>query len=215
MDYKKTFINGCLVLLAALTTSGCSSLLDKAGGKFPPDSLASVGNNKIIVVGKMELFPPLQHGEQMVYSNAERAFVNKAFVVTDDKLHDVKLISPSWISIRHAAQVELGQTFFYEENFTNVLLYSGSFVQMTYRSENTAYSESTIYEGKLILPGGYKFNLTPGDKAVYIGTFQYYRDASNNITKVKLKDEYTQANEEFRKKYGASVDLKNPKPVKF
>ena len=44
--------------------------------------------------------------------------------------------------------------------------------------------------------------MAPGDKAVYIGTVQYFRDEFFDTTKVVVKDNYAKANAEFRQKFG-------------
>lgn len=209
--YLKLFFGTTFLLYL----TGCGSLMSKVGGKFPPDSMASIGNDEILVVGKIELFPPLKKSEQDVYSTATKAFVNKALIVTDEEVQDVRNITPSGFSIRHVAATELGKTFFYEEDFSDPLIYSGGFVQMKYYSYGSGYRETTIVENKLMLPGGLKFTPNKSDKAIYIGTIQYYRDENNNITSIKLKDEYEEANEIFKKKYNSSVKLAKVKPVKF
>jgi hypothetical protein len=57
------------------------------------------------------------------------------------------------------------------------------------------------------LPAGFKFNIKPGDKAVYIGKLTYERDDFNSITKVRLDDNYKAAAREFHKKFGSSYKL--------
>lgn len=57
-------------------------------------------------------------------------------------------------------------------------------------------------------PGGLKATIRPRDKAVYIGTIRYYRDEFFDVSKVRIKDDYTHAKAEFKKKFGKKYSLR-------
>jgi hypothetical protein len=62
----------------------------------------------------------------------------------------------------------------------------------------------------------FKAGLGSSDKAVYIGTIQYYRDEFFNLKKVVIKDDYQRANSEFKKRFktGMTLDKALLAPVK-
>ena len=75
---------------------------------------------------------------------------------------------------------------------------------MLFRSEFSRYGNT----GEILLPTGFKVNIKPSDKAVYIGDIKYTRDDFNSITKVRLKNNYRKALKQFRKKFGKKVKLR-------
>lgn len=64
------------------------------------------------------------------------------------------------------------------------------------------------YPGPAPLHGAFKVDIRPGDKAVHIGTVQYFRDEFFDTTKVVVKDNYAKANAEFRQKFGQQFTLR-------
>jgi hypothetical protein len=54
----------------------------------------------------------------------------------------------------------------------------------------------------------FRVDIRPGDRAVYIGTIQYYRDEFFSTEKVVVKDDYAAANAEFQRRFGRGVTLR-------
>lgn len=174
---------------------GCSM----AGGKFSPSTIHSLANDEILIVGKIMLNPPLRENEQKLSWSARDAFKDKAFVITGDKYRGFDEVDG--FSMRHLAQVDIGKTFFYREDLSDRLIYSGAYIQ------TELYSDQSRRDGKIYLPGGLQFALNKGHRAIYIGTIKYHRDEYSAITKTEIIDEFNEANKDFKEKYGSSIKL--------
>lgn len=167
------------------------------GGKFAPASIDALKAENVLVVGKIQLLPALREGEQRLASTATTAFKDKALLITGDKKRSFKDVDG--FSMRHLAQVDLDKTFYYQDDSASQLIFSGGYIQLEMFGDRT--------DQKLYLPGGLAYRIKPGQKAVYIGTLVYYRDDYNKIIRMQVKNEYKEANKDFKKLYGNSVRL--------
>jgi len=61
---------------------------------------------------------------------------------------------------------------------------------------------------KAYFPAGFKVDVRPADRAVYIGTLRYRRNEFFQFTKRDVVDDYERANAEFRKKFGSRYALR-------
>ncbi|MGH8727367.1 MAG: hypothetical protein ACREV9_04240 [Burkholderiales bacterium] len=189
-----------LILAALLALSAC------VPGRVQVDSISSVGSDEVLLVGRIELVPPLDPREQVLGKQAEQ-LRGKAHAVIADKW--LELDGKSFSTYSAGAIVELGRDFYVSQRRTKELYYSGSIVltRSTARSPDPDWIE---------LPGGIKFKIGAADRAVYLGTIRYHRDAYNGITDVEFIDEYEQANREYVKRFGEQIKLRPafPQPVK-
>lgn len=121
----------------------------------------------------------------------------------------LKLDGKSFSTYSAGTIVELGRDFYVSQRRTKELYYSGSIVltRSTARSPDPDWIE---------LPGGIKFSVDSRDRAIYLGTIRYHRDAYNGITDVEFVDEYKRANREYVKRFGEEIKLRPafPQPVK-
>ncbi|MDH5648000.1 MAG: hypothetical protein OEZ01_18460, partial [Candidatus Heimdallarchaeota archaeon] len=168
---------------------------------------------EIIVVGKIKLDPVLDKIEQNLSKNlgfpfnlfetSEALHRNKIYISINNQPIDINSKEAMWH--KSVTSVNLEQTFFIRVKKPKTLYYSGGLVK-------TELPESL--SNKLIFPGGVKFVIQPSDKAVYIGTFEYYRDY-NEVEKVTLQNEYNEAKNSFVNKFGNKITLRQVKALKI
>ena len=169
-------------------------------------SLDEVAPDKIIVVGRVEFHPSLEEGEQFLKTARGERFKNLFSLYCGDEM---KKLQPSAFSGFEGAYGVLLENDFYLEADSSKPFYvlGGIF----YAVFDPPYSvEAKTF--KSIFKAGLRSN----DKAVYIGTIQYYRDKFFNLKKVVIKDDYQRANSEFKKRFktGMTLDKALLTPVK-
>lgn len=188
MISRNHWISSCLGLLATLL-AGCVSSLPAV------ENISEIGTGEVIVVGSMELNPPLETIEQKLDGYGSERLKNKLIVVTDNKWR-VKQGPVS--SGDEYFEAILGEPFYIKSGNKPFYLLEG--VIYTHLSGGGADS---VY-----LPGGLKVEVQPGDKAVYIGKVRYSRNEYFDITKAEIVDDYERANAAFKKKFGAKYNLR-------
>ena len=162
------------------------------------ESTATLEQDEIIVVGKIELVPGLVEHEQVLEApgvidlfGAAEASKNKSHIQfnTEAVAKDVgDYISP-----------ELGKMFAFNVPANMPYLVEGFII-----TQIGSYGNS----GKIHLPVAFKLDIKPSDKAVYIGHIKYTRDDFNSITDVELIDDYTDTEKLFRKSFGDRYKLR-------
>jgi hypothetical protein len=201
--------------------ASCALLFACASGPAAPRAiiprLEDVPPQKIVVVGRVELHPPLQPGEQMIgkdfVEDIQGAFLllsgnsivktaptptsNESepaeTAVTDEEADAVQDDEAP------AEDVALFTAMFEKEFFLTVdrdqpfFLHGGTFY--------TAYDPPTAVEPHTF-EYSLRVDLKQSDEAVYIGTIQYFRDERNNLTRVAVRDDFQWAEKKFRERYG-------------
>ncbi len=160
-------------------------------------SLSELGGDETLVVGRIELVPPLQAGEQKIKASNSSQFENKMFVLTDERY---RVLSKEPVMADYAGRIEatLGKTFFVRSSSKPFFIVGGVvYLDIGGRDLSRAY-----------FPGGLKVSIKPGDRAVYIGTVQYHRNEFFEVTKNLIVDDYERANAEFKKKFGTRDSLR-------
>jgi hypothetical protein len=160
------------------------------------DGWSEVGSGETIVVGRIELVPPLRKDEQKIEAMNSGSFENKMFVLADDNYRVIKG-EPVTADFTGRIEAPLEQTFFARSSDKPFFILGGMMWLEIGRSASKAY-----------FPGGLKVSLRPGDKAVYVGTVRYHRNEFFEITRVLIVDDYERANSEFRKKFGTRIPLR-------
>ncbi len=179
-----------LLLLGAL--SACVG-----AAREPVNALSELGGGETLVVGRIELVPPLQPGEQKIKGGNSSQFENKMFLFTDEHR---RTLSKEPAMADYAGRIEaiLGKTFFVRSSNKPFFILGGMvYLDLGGRELNRAY-----------FPGGLKVSMGPGDKAVYIGTVQYHRNEFFEVTKNLIVDDYDRTNAEFKKKFGTKSSLR-------
>lgn len=188
-------VRGLFILAILLFSHACVS-----PGYRPFVSLSDLKADEVVLVGKIRLKPKLAKDEQDFSGTiGAKRMKGKIYITVDNKHNPVK----DYISlngIKNVGEVEANKTFAVVVKKTKPLIYSGAFVYV---------SNSDYY----ILPGGIKIRHGNKDRALYIGTIEYTRNMFNEITRVKIKNQYAEAKRFMRKKFGSQLKLKRIKPV--
>lgn len=170
------------------------------------DSRSGVPAGDVLIVGRIEVVPPLDAREQVLMRQAEQ-LRGKAHAMLSDEW--ISLEKPGFAEFSKGVVVEIGEDFYVPQRRTPEILYSGAFIVMN----STARSPRRV---DMILPGRIKFRIGAADRAVYIGTIRYHRDAYNGITKLDFIDDFERAKREYVKRFGGEVELRPalPHPVR-
>ncbi len=179
--------------------SGVLLLTAMAGCTAPRpavDDVSTVGSQEVIVVGRIELTPPLTDGDQILKGIGTGKFKNKVFVITNEEWQDKQ------------GGIELGDDFF--EATLGEPFYIKGPNKPFYFLSSVIYTEvsSNGAMRNVNLPGGVKIELRSKDKAVYIGTIRYTRNEYFDITRAEINDDYDRANAAFKKKFGVKYSLR-------
>lgn len=190
-------------LAATLLVAGC-------GGHALPvaDTLDSVQPNEVIVVGRIDVSPPPDDIEQSMktispvrggwsINPVASSLKNVVVLLTDNKLRKISDPSPS--DYNNRIEAPIGKTFYVRAPNTGPLY--------VIRSEIFMDIHAGRWE-KALLPSGYKIDIKPGDRAIYIGTIKYYRDEFFETKRVELIDDYERENAAFKKKFGGKIQLR-------
>jgi hypothetical protein len=179
------------VLLAALALAGCVP-----ASLAPVDSERSVASGETIVVGRVELVPPLQKGEQRLRGIGTGSYENLMLLLTGERDRPLPA-DPAIADYADRIEAPLGRHFFVRTRSEPFYILGGIVIL-----------EMGSGMSRARFPGGLKVELKPGDRAVYIGTLRYRRDEFFDITDVAVVDDYAAANAEYMKKFGNGVSLR-------
>ncbi len=193
---------GILPIRFLLTTAAACLIWMTAGCISPParqpvQSLSDLDPDQVLVVGRLELVPPLDEHEAGFKSPFWKKYNNKAFVIIDD--HDRELTrEPTLWDYSGRIEAQLGKTFMVRSDDRPFYILGSMIMLQAGKTDGE----------QVYLPGGFKVDIHPGDQAIYIGTIRYYRNEFFDIEKVVIRDEYQQASLEMEKLLGSSRPLK-------
>ncbi len=195
-----------LCLLMGLAAAGCVS------GKPHLESLNELQSGDIVLVGRIELVPPLNPKEQRLDTATSGRFRGMAHALVSDRRFDLDDLPISAGS--HALFVELGKDYYIRQPRQSPLYYSGSLILLRSSASYSGYMNRnvTIDHGQIKLPGKLKYVIPPGARAVYLGTLRYHRNDYNAITRTEYIDDYARASREFARRFGGRVELQKVSP---
>lgn len=184
-------------LVASLMAVSCVPTLP------PISNINDLQPNEILLVGKIELVPKLEEYDQKGLKGIGTGRLkNRINIVFSSKKPTYKKNDREGTTrkqIDNYAGIKPGETFFLRYPKGKSVYYLGGII---YLASHRGSIET------MQLPGGLKFKPGKRSKAIYLGTIRYYRDDYNAITNVKVINQISQANREFRKKLGARFKLK-------
>lgn len=184
-----------LLLVTLLFLQGCSfhSTFFKEAHSFK-----NIKKGEVIIVGTIGLSPKLESEEQDlippgIFSTVDYSdwYGNKSVIQFNSE--------PETSSNKFVINPKLGRLFFFRIPRSMNYIVEGSIVTV---------ATNHGYMAKITLPTGFKVNIRPTDKAVYIGDLHYIRDDFNSITSITFKDNYKKAQEKFRRKFGTKYKLR-------
>ncbi|WP_019139983.1 hypothetical protein [Noviherbaspirillum massiliense] len=189
-----------VLLASALLLGGCGTLHKSA------TSLSEVDSGSVMVVGKIEMLPKIQAKDQDLKMgtvdpfNVKEAYRNRAMLFLSDQLTEAE-------TTREAFNPQLEETYFFPiPKDKRYIVYGSVYTYYKLRTVNRYRSE--VNTNEILLPVPIEFDIRPGDKAIYVGTWRFHRDEFNEVTKAELVDQYPAALAEFRKQFGANAELR-------
>jgi hypothetical protein len=165
--------------------------------RAPLTSLDQLSRDEVVVVGRVELVPPLRKGEQKIRGMVVGNFENTMYLMMDEKLRPLPQ-EPRIADYAGRVEAPIGSTFFVRSKAAPFYILGGVLFL-----EIGGSSQQRIY-----FPGGLQVAVKPGDRAVYIGTVRYQRDEFFEITRVTIVDDYREASSEFAGKFGKGQSLR-------
>ena len=177
---------------AALLIAGMAGC---AVPRQPVENVAELGPDDVIVVGRVELNPPLEGNDQVLTGFNTDQLKGKMYVITDENWREKH--GPVGSGDEYF-EAKVGEPFYIKSNHKSFFVLEGIiYTIMTGRTWETVE-----------VPGGLKVELHSNDKAVYIGTLRYSRNEYFDITKSQIIDDYDRANAAFKKKFGVKYNLR-------
>lgn len=181
-----------IAVSAALAGAGCVSVSEDVA------SLGEVSGDAVLVVGKIEIVPPIKPEEQTYKAgwdvfNTKRHFVGRAILFMSDKPEYEDRTS-------HALNPPLETVYFLSLQKEQRFMVKGS---VTMELVNRVVSRRQVLtdQTELLFPAPMEFDVRPGDKAIYVGTLRLHRDEFHEVTRAEVRDQYGEAAAEFRKKF--------------
>lgn len=132
----------------------------------------------VVVIGKIELVPPLEKGEQKSHWNVvgeDRMF--RVWMATGPDFKPVTPGHPKASEYQASIEADWGKPFMVKMPR-----------QRTFFNGGTTYLD-VVDNARLSFPGGVYFEVPADAKAVYIGTLRYHRNDFNTITRVEVVEE--------------------------
>ena len=176
--------------LAAALLAGCVTVSEDVA------SLSEVGADTVLVVGRIEIVPPLRPHEQHINPgsdpfNMKRHYLGRAVLfMSEDASYRERT--------GNALNPPLEQTFFLKLPRSHRFMVRGSVtMEMAVRSGNLQQSE-------LLFPAPLQLDLKASDRAVYVGTLRLHRDEFHEVTRAQVRDDYAAAVVEFRRRFGSA-----------
>ena len=201
-----TFRAACSALaLAALMAAGCGTVYTE------PKSARELAPKSVLLVGRIELIPPLKAGEQDLKMGTFDPMDAKGALTNRAVLYLSATPSSRREPTTEALNPELEKTFFFSIPKDKRYMVHGM-VLMQHRVTAVNRRQVSTESNELLIPAPVEFDIHPGDKAIYVGTWRLHRDEFNEVTKAQLLDQYAAAAAEFRKRFGPEIALRKALP---
>ena len=171
----------------------------------PVERAADLAADKVLVVGRIELVPPLRADEQQLFVgadpfNTKRYYQGRAVLFlagtpvereqTDDAINP-PLEQAFAIAVPRARRFVVGGG-----------------VAMNLNLRTVSARQAVLDRSDLHLPVPVELDFRPGDRAVYIGTLRIHRDEFHSVVRAEVVDDYRAAAAEHRDRFGADVPLR-------
>jgi hypothetical protein len=178
--------------LLALALAACAP-----APRAPLTSLDALGRDEMVIVGRIELVPPLRKGEQKIRGMVVGDFENRLYLLIDEKPRPLSS-EPKVADYAGRIEAPIGNTYFVKSASAPFYINGGVlFLEIGGSGMQRVH-----------FPGGLRVPAKPGDRAVYIGTLRYHRDEFFEVTRVTVADDYGEASAEFARKFGGAAVLR-------
>jgi len=179
------------LVLAAVALAGCVSVSENL------ESFGEVGADSVLVVGKIEIVPPIKPEEQSFKAldpfNTKRHYIGRAVLFMADKPEYQEYTG-------NALNPPLQQTYFLKVPRSKRYMVKGS-VTMAFALRTVSRRQAVTDQTELMFPAPLELDIRPGDAAVYVGTLRLHRDEFHEVTRAEVRDEYAKAVAEYRAKF--------------
>lgn len=145
---------------------------------LPQATDLKAAEGEVVVIGKMELVPPLEPGEQKSHWN----------VIGEKRMFRIWMATGPAFKPVHTGQVRASEFQSSLEADWGTPFMVKMPRQRTYLNGGLTFLDGLKNE-KLWFPGGYYFDVPADARAVYIGTLRFHRNDFNAITRVEVVDE--------------------------
>lgn len=163
--------------------------------RAPVESLQTLGADEVVVVGRVELVPPLSKEEAKIRGAVIGDFENRMLLIADDKLRALP-DEPRVADYAGRIEARIGDTFFVRSKSAPFYVLGGVLFIGVGKGMQPVH-----------FPGGLQVDVKPGQRAVYIGTLRYHRDEFFEVTRMSVVDDYREANAQFGAKFGKQMPL--------
>jgi hypothetical protein len=197
---------GALLTAVFLVLAGCGPMPEK-----PVTSLSEIGADSVLVVGRLELRPPLRPDEQEIKVGT----IDPLGV--GDAMRDRGFLwfgrSPDTLAEKgdFVMNPKLGELYFLRvpKNAPHML---GGYILTQYLTRMTSPRSVAVDDARIEIPGGVRYDIRHGDRAIYVGTLRLTRDEFNEVTKAVFVDEYPAAAAAFKQRFGQGTELRKAIP---
>lgn len=136
------------------------------------------GSSDVVVIGKIELVPPLEPGEQKSHWN----------VIGDQRMHRIWMATGPEIRPVTPGDVKASEFQTSLEADWGVPFMVKAPRRRTFFNGGVSHLD-VLANSKLWFPGGLYFDVPADARAVYIGTLRFHRNDFNSITRVEVVEE--------------------------
>lgn len=189
-------VPGAAVLAAAALLAACAVVSDSPEPQV--ESLMNVAPEKAVLVGRIELQPPLRDREQVLRDSQGEELRNSFILYIGDTPRDFKSRPPD--TFEDAFMTDLDREFFIKVDKGRTLYMSGGMFYSVYDPPYRIESHAACMD--------FTIDIQPDDSAVYIGTIQLVRDDRNAITSLLIRDDYQWADDKFKARFGTRKSLR-------
>ena len=206
MAWRNSAKAAAVFAAAVLCLAACGPMIPK-----PVTSLSEVGPDSVVVVGRLDLDPPLRPNEQQIRPGTIDPFA------VGDMMRDHGFLSFSRSAETPSEKGEillnprLGELYFLPvPKSTRYMV--GGYIPIQFNMRMTGPRSVAVDDARIEIPGGLHYDIRPGDKAIYVGTLRLRRDEFNEVVKAFVVDDYERAAAEFRKRFGSGAQLRKAIP---
>jgi hypothetical protein len=190
--YKLT----CLYTFITFLICSCIS-----SGEFEGD-INSLKDDEIILVGSIELIPPLEEGEQKVGGSGViviggKSLKNKLFLALGENILTYRDATEK--NLNKFLGIEFEKLFNIKQKYSEKLYISTPYVPLEFKSY--------MGENRIYFPEPFLIEITRDCKIAYLGRICFYRDIYNEFTKIEIRDEYDETLVEVKEIFGEDVEM--------
>ncbi|KQT10782.1 hypothetical protein [Ramlibacter sp. Leaf400] len=193
-----------------LGSAGCGSLIPI---RLPEASEAGARSGDVLIVGKIDIIPPIAPGEQKIRAGSfgldpadiKGKLQQRALLYLSDAPSTQREGSGDYINPR------LGDWFAYwvprgKRHITEAV------VVMDFQTVITGRRQAHTQSSELLLPAPVSIDIQAQDSAVYVGSWRVWRDEFNSVTRIQANQELREAQAAVKRLVGRDVPIRTAIP---